>query len=186
MAFKFCSFSGWNCWFSSVGIDIVNKLIAVISFVGQYLTPFYVYLAQHWKGEGNIVFLPFADHQVNRITVRIDYGMDFFVLAPPRLCPILFGGPFFCGSAVRMCLDNGTIQRKFITFSLKAQNAKDIIKEAIVVPFAETAVNCFPRAISFRKIPPRCSTMGNLDNTIQDYTITFSWTALFTRILGRK
>lgn len=89
MAFKLCSFSGWNCWFSSVGIDIVNKLIAVISFVGQYLTPFYVYLAQHWKGEGNIVFLPFADHQVNRITVRIDYGMDF-------LCWLRLGCVRFC------------------------------------------------------------------------------------------
>lgn len=89
MAFKLCSFSGWNCWFSSLGIDIVNKLIAVISFVGQYLTPVYVYLAQHWKGEGNIVFLPFANHQVNRITVRIDYGMDF-------LCWLRFGCVRFC------------------------------------------------------------------------------------------
>lgn len=51
--------------------------------------------------------------------------------------------PFFT-STVLVRLSDGTIQRNFLQFCIKAQDAENIIKNAIFNPFAEAAVNSFP------------------------------------------
>ena len=44
-------------------------------------------------------------------------------------------------------------------FCIKAQNAENIIKNTILNPFAETAVNSLPWSVPFRKIKNMVSIM---------------------------
>ena len=69
MTFKFSSLSGWNGWLTTMIIDIVDQMAAVITPVSQHMTSFYIYLFQQWNGACDIISLSLTDHQTDRITV---------------------------------------------------------------------------------------------------------------------
>ena len=77
MAFKFSTFSRRNRWFSSMGIDIINQLVTVVSTICQYITSIGIDMIQQRDCVIDIVTLPFTDYKINRITVCIYNCMDF-------------------------------------------------------------------------------------------------------------
>lgn len=180
MAFKLCSFPGWNRWFFSMCIDILNELFAVISFGGQHLTFLYVYLTQQWKAKV-ISFLFFTNYQANRIPVRIHYGI-YFVPAPPGCDRSRLEAPF-CTSAVLMHLVNEP-SKESSSSSVSGLEMRMILSRYHLDPLVVTAVNSFLRAIAFQKIPPRWLSMGNTDDNIKDYTVIFRGRPFLPRFSG--
>ena len=130
-ALKLCAFPGGNRWLTTMIIDIVDQMAAVITPVSQHMTSFNIYLFSN--GMAHVISFRCPSLIIRRTGLPYESTMAWIlVLAPPRLWPISVGGPFFCTSAVLMRLDNGTIHGKFLQLSIKAQDTEDIIQDAIL------------------------------------------------------
>lgn len=76
MSFVFCLFSGWDRRFSAIFIDIIDELVAIISTSTQNMASFYSDMIQQRDRKIDIIALPFAQHKINWISIRIYYCMN--------------------------------------------------------------------------------------------------------------
>ena len=57
MTLKFGSFFGWDGWFSSFFIDIINQILTVITAVCKHTAFFYSNMLQQGDGKINVIAL---------------------------------------------------------------------------------------------------------------------------------
>ena len=111
---ELCSFPGWNGWFCSMIVKIIDQLVAVISAVCKYTASLQRNMLQQGYRKINIIALSLADHNKKRISIGIYRCMDFctgssttmsnFIGLPP------FGAPALCGYAwtIEASIDNAS------------------------------------------------------------------------------
>ena len=99
---KFCAFSEWYGRFAAIVIDIVIKLITVISTVSKKLASFNIYMFQNRNYKINIISLSLAEHYVNWIAISFHCSMDFCTWTTAAVALTNVHSP--CFSAAALCL----------------------------------------------------------------------------------
>lgn len=131
----------------------------------------------------NIVPLAFTKHKIDRITISIHHRMDFCA-CPATAVPYFGWRPLFCTRVMLMGLDNGSIHGKFFQGRFQAEFLEDSLKNAIVHPFAEAAINASPWTKAFWQIPPGCTASGKQTMALSIDRLSFEGRPGFPVISG--
>ena len=95
MPLKFGSFFGWDGWFSSFFIDIINQILTVITAVCKHTAFFYIHMIQQGDGKINVITLSLTKHQIDRIAISIYGYMDFGTGSSAAVPNFVRRPPFF-------------------------------------------------------------------------------------------
>lgn len=68
---------GWDGWFSSFFIDIINQILTVITVVCKHTVFFYINMLQQEDGKINVIVLFLTKYQIDRMAISIYGYMDF-------------------------------------------------------------------------------------------------------------
>ncbi len=97
---KLISTAGRDRWFSSVVVNVIDELVAVVTSVGEHSAPVHFDVLQQRNRVTDVTELSLADHEVHRITVSVYYCMDLGGSSSSAMSDFVGNAPFL---ALALC-----------------------------------------------------------------------------------
>lgn len=159
--------SGWNGIGGPLGCNILADRLCSVRLISKDVTSLDVDLLEQRYSMGGIMISAGRERMKASGLPKPSTKVWIFVFLPPLDIPTALFSLFFPTLSALMYLAGCRVNGNVLKIRINGKCLKNCFKHPELLPFAKAAIDCLPRAISFRQFSPRRPSSGNPQHPIQ-------------------